>query len=261
MVHLKLLVDKIIGNFLVSMVLITIMLTSMYITLAAYANHRNSVLHVESVLEDVSNSIHGLPSSSPLKSQLETSAERLELVSKKGIEESTITFLFSIFSTAIVTAGVYLITRAHNEVMSAESLVSKISQKVLVVGPFVNNGPVLSVLIGHILNANHSSWLLLTNDSNGFTQIAHFTHIRDSLTLLENTLRQADRDYIGIERRNSGLLLDTLMRTKKNLECLPEELIPEAAELISICDRCIIFLQNSDFVARFEKQLKILLET
>ncbi len=243
------------GNILLLVMFLLLLLVGSDAIFQAYRDLHCANAKIEQSLTEVRVHLENLYTTGTGSDQLTPEAEAfvrcLEAGAKDRLDSNTISFLFVIFSLCLVSAGVYLLNRARQNLSVAE-------EKVALIGPFVANGPVASAIMGYSLAAYQTTWLLRTT-TNEEAKLSYITQARDYIeALLKPYLRRAADDERGIEPVHHSLFIDLITNIKSNLEHLEDR--ESVSSLISNCEECERLLKESSFVENYRKQLRKFLD-
>jgi uncharacterized protein (UPF0333 family) len=241
------------GNLLLILMFIVIMVVNAYVLIAAFSNLQLTNYNIERTIMKIYNHLpkYSMKKKCELKTSHKANIERLQAQAKGTLDSSTISFLFQVFTLALISAGVYILKRSSSNVRAAE-------KKTELVGPFAANATFSYSIASHCLNALQITKLLKTSP-NEFKK-GCIPVLRDSLKELKKVIQKADDKKIGIEKSQHELLLDNARDIIGNIKSLPQAIQENLSKSIEICAECLDILKSSSFVERYEEQLKILLD-
>ncbi len=246
------------GSFLLIVMFIVMMITSSSAIISAYYNLQLTNKRIQLSIKNALNRIkeHSNPTNGELIQSEIVRLMQLQSKSKGTLDSSTISFLFQVFTLALISAGVYILKRSFSNIRSSERKIELIRQ-------FINSGPNIYALGNYFSNAYQITYPL--KNINDDTLIDSYISLeRDYLTIAKNKLERAAQDRIGIERSLHGSFLDYGVRIRSNLNIvikentLSQEIKKRISDLIDICNECLELLKTSGFVEKFEEQLAIL---
>ncbi|MCP4705911.1 MAG: hypothetical protein GY865_15030 [candidate division Zixibacteria bacterium] len=236
------------GNTLLTIMFLMVMIISCLSITSSYSSLQLSIQMLDVTYLEISRHLQEqtpLNKDGNLSPALEAFRKQLKSDTSGVLESSTISFLFTILSLTLVTAGVYLLSRAHSNIIQAENKLSLASQQVSEVS-------VVSAMEGHIILAHHASFLLLDASTESSTANS-IANLRGKLTTIKNSLSSAHQSKIGIHPLLHKLLLDQVITISANI-ISRTDIADRLSELIIVCQDCVDILDDSKFVERYGAQ-------
>ncbi len=243
------LIDRL-GSFLMISMFIVVLLVVSITVVAAYWDLQETNQRIVEMLGNISDYLDMISKTEKKEtaSQFKAFLEQLKTRVKGTLDSSTISFLFQVFAVALLSSGVYLLSRSHRHLRMVEGKAREIAK-------FIESSSTSSAMEGNLKVIYNNVGLLTTGSDE--TTIA-FT--RDSLKNLRDMLEQADRNQTGMERRQHVSFLDQIVNILSNLSNMPDDMQDRVTDLKEYSKDCLNLLQTSGFVNRYEEQLKTLLE-
>ena len=254
------------SNILLILMFIVMMFVSSFTIIGAFRNLLDTNNKIENVLNDLYKDSKNNPliQEGKLSPIYKAYIERLEYKSKGMLDSSTISFLFQIFSLALISAGVYLLSRSHRNLKNAEKIVKNaeiqaknVANKSEMIGLFVSNGPTSSAIASYFSIAYQMSVLLdASQDKNA--RIPLIALLSDTLISLKKILNRASRDQIGVEKSQYEFFMNRATEIITNLKKISKEDHPRIIKLLDLCQESNELFESSNFVEIYNEQLSIL---
>ncbi len=240
------------GDILLFIMFLTVMIVSSLTVVAAFWNMRSSTEAVEIRMVEITKQLeeHPVSNNGAVPPELVAVIDRLGSQAAGVIDSSTMSFLFSVFCLALVSAGVYLLSRSQKNVISSE-------KRAMAAVTFVINSSAASGVDGFISTAYDSSFQILSTKGEPALTSA-ITYSRECLRQLERHLTEASKRSIGIDPIQHESFLDRIGMTLENLE-KDTGLRNRLAEHITSCKASRDILRTDEFISRFERQKTLLL--
>ena len=245
------------GNIILFCMFIIIIFMCTLILMSSFNNFINTNKEIEKTVTQTAEHIKSVQSiSDSTKTDLffSTNIDKLKSTIDKSINSNTISFLFTIFSIALVSAGVYLLSRSNSNLLESEEKLATTTEKAELIGPFVTNGLTSFTIASYLSISYQLTWLLKTSTFNQ-KKISFIPLIRDSLNILKNMLCQAANNNVGFDSTQLDFFLDYATGVLTNLEEFSKDINEQIEDIIKICNECIFILQNSSFDQLYEEQV------
>jgi heme/copper-type cytochrome/quinol oxidase subunit 4 len=225
------------GSMLIYMLLICLVIISIIVIVGAYYSLQETNMHFKRIITDINHKI-SIDSSFATKPEAKSYLEQLESKSSMILDSSTISYLFQLFTIALVSAGVYLLSESHKNMLkmkrSVKSVVSYIT--------FQN-----IVRLEMYFSQAHQLSLSIKTDAN--TNQALIPVLQKRLTMIEDDLENGEKEEVAIESKIIDMFLDDIKYIKENISN------PIYGNLQNSCDEIQSLLKDGMFVKRYD-QLK-----
>lgn len=189
-----------IANYLLIIMFLIILISSTILLLTAVININYTSKRITSIVAEAVEQIISMNKINQQVAQqnLDEYLDHLKAQSKIGIESSTISFLFQIFSISLITIGVYLLKEYRKETIKIKKMSEKIQLKIGKLNPLI-----LSLITGSKIERYLSlaiQSILIAQDASSQQQNKLLIQFRDwiNFALLE-TQNIANNENIGIE--------------------------------------------------------------
>lgn len=171
--------------------------------------------------------------------------ERMKAASKECLQAHTTSFLFQVFSVALLSGGAYLVLTSKKEVQEVIEQASHL-------GEFVGDASATVALLRHASVAVETScYSLAAGREREFgTQVVC---ARDLLREFRTRLVDARDNNRGIAEPQHTALLDLTRNILEAINRLSEEGQERVEDISEICKECNKVLKDAKFVKRYEQ--------
>jgi len=195
--------------------------------------------------------------------------DRLEALSKGAMESNTVSFLFQIFSVALVGSGAYLLNRSHEnvrimeeeseayseksgamriEIETVRSDLAELSTGIEETKRTSENRLLISIFSGQLLNAYQTLSILRTaSDTHqvGFL----LSQGRESVAQASRSISEIRRQEVIFRSMELSHLLDIAIGTRDNLSRVQDEVRSNSADILVSAENIVKMLQVWPFTA------------
>lgn len=257
-------IRDIIPKVTVTIMILVVLVMSALILLTAFDTQRSTTISIEEKLTDAVDHIEETLPDGATKDRLTTFVDQLEAFSDKGMQESTVTFLFQVLSVALLTVGGYLVTQVQRradetkkQADDAKKEVAKVQLEIARVKKAIRTlmksnvdvskvvdmlkdselvFPIVSVLSTYLASAFQDSWLAKTA-SPGVHRTELVVQTRDGVTLFAKGLDEiVNNEEWEIEPRICDQMIDRLTKIKKHVNKLKEQ-GEDVDDILGTCDQ------------------------
>jgi hypothetical protein len=236
------------GHGVVVFMLVIIIALCIYILIEALTGVKETYRNVEEVIKQIplaSKNELLFNENGILKPSAKAYLTQLESRSRCTLDSGTISFLFQVFAIALVSAGVYLLSRSYENFRKIKEDAANSIKRTEMIEPFVRNNQMSIILTNYYSHAFLVSWLI---KKEGSSQL--FFMMRQALRQIEEQMMEANEQETGIEERLVGSFLDYSRYIRENLN-------PETpADILNTWEKCNTILRESEFAERYKKQME-----
>lgn len=229
------------GNIIVLVLLCIIIILSSFVVISAYWNYLAKNRQIEHRIVNIHNSLQNRSDPNEFKATCNWLIERLESYTDAGLQANTISFLFSIFSVALISAGAYILEKSRENIRASESAVKQIRENV---DDIEKRTDVLSKKVKifddrldaweiseSLSSATHMSWRLRELEQ-GPAFDALIPYERDLLSSIECDLTTAVQKDLQLVGTQTTRLLEQALNIQTNLQSLPGQSKSKTIDLI-----------------------------
>lgn len=191
------------------------------------------------------------------KKDLKKIEQYIDSIMYKGkgvLDANAISFLFQIFTISLVTTGVYLLSKTHNNLKESE-------KKIKLITPFLTNITKINELASQI---NYTVQLSnsITPKSVELKIDNGFILLRDAIKEMRNKFENAILQRTGIEEYLNASFLNhiQIVLTKLKLFKTKPKSIIDINERIDDCEYIMKLLEEKVFIGIYEKEFEIFIE-
>lgn len=202
----------------------------------AYISLRYTNLHISNVMTEAVLKVSS-DTSFVSKQQAKAYLDQLEAKSSSTLDSSTISFLFQLFTIALVGACIYLFSESHKNLTKMRNaaktaLVHMTFQRIVRLETYFAYAYQLSLSI-YIAPINRESMIPV---------------LRQRLTIIKDDLTDNRTNKVAIEKSIVNLFIDDTGYIKTNLSSLD----PPVKDLQVFCDDIITLLKEGKFDERYD---------
>ena len=173
---------------------------------------------------------------------------------REQLRPDVVSFLFQVFTIALVTSGVYILTRTRANLRKAEETQKQLERRLQIVGAIVSDGPKCWDLASNVAALHHLTWLIKMAENRN-TAGSLVSLVRDALRELRDDLLLCAPEQTGMPRRLRDSLLDRMENMNESLRAWPEWAKSEAEEFLSKLAECKGLLVKLPLVRNYEEQM------
>jgi hypothetical protein len=242
------------GNIFMIVLFMVILATCSVVIWDAFLSLRSANQHIESAVSDIATNLKKEDSSnSGSRALIQSYLEQMKYNSKATLDSNTISFLFQLFAIALVTAGIYLLSRSHWDLREMKKETKSIIFKARMIEPLVHDNQASIIIDSYLSRAYFLSWLLSVRigDTEGL-----FPMLRQILTETQNNLYDSVEKKIGIQKSLYDALLDKATFISINLSKLDKPTTDQIKDIISLASEIISTLKRSDFIENYDNHIR-----
>ncbi len=225
-----------------------------FVVLAAFWELESASEKIKSLFVASTESLQNTEVGEDQKEVTESYLERIKAACTEALQAHTTSFLFQIFSVALLSGGSYLILRYKKEVEQSQGDVHDLRRQVSHMGEYAGSTTASVALAIHAMTAVQTAYFRSSSeDSVAFT--TEISLARELLLEFKKVLTMAKEDKCGMDESQHAILLDqtrNILETVKRIAKDPDKDVRYLLETATDCDR---LLKTSDFVKRHKSML------
>lgn len=233
--------------------LVVVLFVSGGLLLDAFGNYKAGIRELITFIEQSWADLQAKSGSGMTQEQLRLYRDQIEAAVEQDVDKTTMSFLFQIYTAALISAGVFVLSRSRRTVEEAKRETAKASDHVQASVGAIEDASNCISLVGRALAALYDVWLV-RSASGAAAHVDHLPRARDSCLRLVEGLRQADASELAMDKTTHDLLLDYVGEIQAHVSLLPEDIRVDADHIVQCCDEAQSILANGSFRDRYEKR-------
>ncbi len=255
---------------------VVIILVSGGLIVDAFLSYSRGLRAVAQVLDDSWNIFLTRISSTDIPQEILNHKKEVEAIVNGTFESRTMGLLFQVYTAALISAGVYVLTRSRKVVETAKEEVKNAADhaqeakkiaaettaaakeaqdRIRLIDPVLQDALQSVIVLAKAQAAANDVWLI-RSDADPRRRATYFPKARDSARSLHFELDQMDRAHRGLSMHQSNLLWNQVTAMQAHLRVLPKEVKPAVAIIETNVLRSLDLLRKKDFVQRFDDRVK-----
>ncbi len=217
---------RLVGAFAFFALMAAIVALSGYLLYEDFRGNMTARAHVASMVSEACDSLVQR-SGEPLRelSPVEASyVERIEAAGKSALDSSLISFFFQVLSLALISGGLFLLTRAHASVEQTEDRAREVRDIAKETQNSIQANQVGSATTTYASSVYHATCGLASNNDD------QLPDLRDLLKSLERLLDRTIAEKIKPDRNSCAISLNFLTFARNNLSSIDGLEVPDVIE-------------------------------
>lgn len=240
-----------VGSLVLILLLLLLLLLSFGIMVNAFLDLRNTneriTITVRQAAADFNKAEKDLNESVTQDVAISRQAylDKLASSSHSMLDSSTISFLFQLFALALVSAGVYVLSRYHGKLVAIEENARQIIESRQAITEVVEDGIAWSSIGGLLLAGLGVSCALEMATRSSQEMVSRIASIRESIRQVNSAIGRALGSRRAMDVSQRDVFIDQIVTVKNSLKKAGG-----VDDVEAMCEDCIRLLKRGEFVER-----------